>query len=163
MKLKHISWLPAVIIMIVIFCFSSVPADTSSEDSLTIAENLLTIYENVTTNSYEGSNRTLILEDINHIVRKSSHFLEYLVLAFSLAFHLKVSKARNVWRFTLPVIISAIYAASDEYHQTFIPGRSGQISDVVLDTLGASAGMLLFVMVISLRAIQNSKTGIIRR
>ena len=41
----------------------------------------------------------------------------------------------------LPWLIAAGYAATDEFHQLFVPGRSGQISDVLLDSAGALAGV----------------------
>ena len=46
----------------------------------------------------------------------------------------------------LPWFISALYAASDEIHQLFVPGRSGQLSDVILDSAGALAGVAAFTV-----------------
>ena len=45
-----------------------------------------------------------------------------------------------------PWVIAAAYAATDEFHQLFVPGRSGQISDVVLDSAGALAGLLILTV-----------------
>lgn len=42
-----------------------------------------------------------------------------------------------------PGLTGALYAASDEFHQLFVPGRSGQISDVLLDSAGVCFGVLL--------------------
>ena len=42
----------------------------------------------------------------------------------------------------IPWGIAALYAVTDEFHQLFVPGRSGQFSDVVLDSAGALAGLL---------------------
>ncbi len=41
------------------------------------------------------------------------------------------------------VILAIAYALSDEYHQTFVPGRHGRLSDVAVDTAGICAAMLL--------------------
>ena len=46
----------------------------------------------------------------------------------------------------LPWLIAALYAASDEIHQLFVPGRSGQLSDVILDSAGALAGVAAFTV-----------------
>lgn len=46
----------------------------------------------------------------------------------------------------LPWFIAALYAASDEIHQLFVPGRSGQLSDVILDSAGALAGVAAFTV-----------------
>lgn len=47
----------------------------------------------------------------------------------------------------LPWLIAALYAASDEIHQLFVPGRSGQLSDVILDSAGALAGVAVFTVI----------------
>ena len=47
----------------------------------------------------------------------------------------------------LSFIICLLYAISDEVHQTLIPGRSGEVSDVILDTIGASIGILIYFQV----------------
>ncbi|HJA34824.1 MAG TPA: VanZ family protein [Candidatus Mediterraneibacter merdigallinarum] len=47
----------------------------------------------------------------------------------------------------LPWLTAALYAATDEVHQLFVPGRSGQISDVILDSAGALAGVLVLAAV----------------
>ena len=46
----------------------------------------------------------------------------------------------------LPWFIAALYAASDEIHQLFVPGRSGQLSDVILDSAGTLAGVAAFTV-----------------
>ena len=40
-------------------------------------------------------------------------------------------------------VVGTLYAASDEIHQLFVPGRSGQLRDVLLDSDGVAAGILL--------------------
>ena len=48
----------------------------------------------------------------------------------------------------MSILGSFIYACSDEVHQLLVPGRSGQICDVLLDTIGACIGVLLFTFII---------------
>ncbi|WP_245575523.1 VanZ family protein [Alkalicoccus chagannorensis] len=58
---------------------------------------------------------------------------------------LKQSRARRPgWT---ALIICVVYAASDEYHQTFIPGRSGEVSDVVIDGIGAFVGISFYLLI----------------
>lgn len=66
-------------------------------------------------------------------VRKLGHFGGYAVLG-ALA-------ARAAGRPGAALAIGLLYAAADEWHQTFVPGRSGQLSDVLLDTAGTAAGL----------------------
>ncbi len=146
MKLKYVSWLPAVIIMIIIFYFSSKPADNSNENSMTMANKVLTVYEDISGNHFEE--RIKVLENLNHIVRKGAHFSEYAILAMAFAFHFAVLKKKRIRVFFLPILLSCIYALTDEFHQTFIPGRSGMIQDVFIDTTGAIAGTLVFALLL---------------
>lgn len=146
MKLKYISWLPAVMIMGIIFYFSSKPAETSGNDSLAVVKYIVNIYENITGTEHQDNEDLMEILDV--IVRKGAHFCEYALLATAIAFHLYHIDQKGRQLFLLPIIISALYAASDEYHQTFIPGRSGQFSDVLLDSAGALVGSAFFYMLI---------------
>lgn len=80
-------------------------------------------------------------EGIDHAVRKTAHFTEYAILGFLLTGAASLSIG---WKsFLYPGITGVLYAASDEFHQLFVPGRSGQISDVLLDSAGVCFGVLL--------------------
>ena len=50
-----------------------------------------------------------------------------------------------------------LYAASDEFHQLFVPGRSGQITDVLIDSGGLLAGILLVVLIKSFYIKQSRR------
>ncbi len=67
---------------------------------------------------------------------KGYHVLEFALLAVLLLKPL---------RFKLPFVASfaLLYAASDEFHQTFVPGRGGRVSDVIIDAIGISAVCLV--------------------
>jgi len=136
----------------VIFYFSSKPADVSGESSLTIANSILNIYENVSDTQFQIDDRTEKLYFIDHVVRKGAHFMEYAILACAIAFHFFVWKRKRIWWLLVPVIFVALYASSDELHQTMVQGRSGEVRDVVLDTLGAIAGTLMFNLMIDFKS-----------
>ncbi|NLK74836.1 MAG: VanZ family protein [Clostridiales bacterium] len=146
MKLTYISWIPMVILMIIIFCFSHQQAEGSNEKSLPIANGILSIHENITNTSYDGEERVEKLNIINHVVRKLAHFTEYAILAISVAFFLWTWNFKDLRLILLSIIITSIYAVTDEVHQLFIPGRSGEIKDVLIDSLGGIAGALLFYL-----------------
>ena len=69
------------------------------------------------------------------ILRKLAHITEYAVLAFLLRRALSAP-----WAFAAAVA----YAASDEFHQTFVRGREGRVLDVAIDAVGAVAGLVLW-------------------
>ena len=157
MKLKYISWVPAVLIMGMIFCFSSKPAAVSEESSLGISNVILKTYETVTKVQMPVVNRVDTLSYLDHIVRKTAHFMEYAALAAAFALHFTLWEGFRRFRFFLPVILAGFYAAADEYHQTFIAGRSGQLSDVFLDTSGAVAGVLVFSLLVFAASRKNKE------
>lgn len=157
MKLKYISWLPMAILMVAIFYFSSKPADASNESSLPIAESILNVYDGISGRTYQEEDRLELLSAINHVVRKGAHFCEYAVLAMAVALHLIALKHKLKGLFWVSVMITSLYAVSDEIHQTFVPGRSGQISDVLLDTAGAFTGALLFMLAVKLVTYRKHK------
>ena len=77
------------------------------------------------------------------ILKKAGHAVEYGILAFLLWRALSqgqgtLSRSALVTAF----LISVLYAASDEYHQTFVPGRKGTLVDVGFDTVGALVALL---------------------
>lgn len=80
---------------------------------------------------------------VDLVLRKVAHLVVFGVLAVLVARALRgegVSRARSIgvaWLATL------LYAASDEWHQTFVAGRAGQASDVAIDIVGASVALWL--------------------
>ena len=54
---------------------------------------------------------------------------------------------------------ATVYAATDEFHQLFVPGRSGQVKDVLLDSCGAAVGVLILMLVAALIRFIRKKHG----
>lgn len=144
MKLKYFSWIPAAILVVAIFIFSSKEAEDSNESSLLITNHIVYLYESLTNSNFQGEELLNLQERINHIVRKTAHFCEYAVLSITFAFHLAVLGMKRMRLFLLPILLSFLNASLDEFHQTFVSGRSGMFADVLLDTAGSLFGSLLF-------------------
>lgn len=75
-------------------------------------------------------------------IRKSAHFTEYLILAL-LTFRFVRLYQPIPSAFWVSLLICACYAATDEFHQSFVPGRGPSVRDVMIDTAGAALGLLL--------------------
>ncbi len=88
-----------------------------------------------------------IAEKMEFPIRKSAHALEYAMLGFLLtgAFYTAFWKKKN---FFYPWIFTVCYAATDEFHQLFVPGRSGQLRDVCIDATGAFVGVLIGLLIL---------------
>lgn len=74
--------------------------------------------------------------DQDFILRKFAHIFEYFVLTLLIFPAVFKSKQNKKTALFLAAVFSLLYAISDEYHQTFIFGRSGNITDVFIDSFG---------------------------
>jgi len=73
--------------------------------------------------------------------RKAGHLVEYAVLAWLVLRALAVSGFARKEAVGAAFLFCAVFAASDEWHQTFVPGRYGKVRDVALDALGAALAL----------------------
>ena len=80
-------------------------------------------------------------ESLQLFVRKGAHVTEYMILGVLLFLTLGAYGLRRV--FSLALLTGVLYAALDEYHQRFVPGRSGEIKDVLIDACGLLLGLVL--------------------
>jgi VanZ family protein len=88
------------------------------------------------------------VEMLHHGFRKTCHLTEYAILAwlFWRAIRKPVKQDPRPWLWTeagLALAIVFLYAAGDELHQAFVPSRTAQVSDVLIDTCGGAVALLL--------------------
>ena len=75
---------------------------------------------------------------VDLVTKKAMHVTEYGVLAFLLWRAISRERGWPAWpSFGGAFVLSLLYAVSDEFHQTFVPGRNGALTDVGFDALGA--------------------------
>lgn len=142
---KIILWLFVILWMWVIFSFSAQPATESDEISEGFTKKIVRVIDFA--DQLSEKEIDLIADNLNHIVRKSAHFCAYALLSLLVALLLKEYNFVRHHAMILAVVISGLYACTDEFHQTFVPGRSGEIRDVGIDTLGAIFGVLTLYFV----------------
>ncbi len=85
-----------------------------------------------------------------HIVRKLGHFTEYFVLGNLLTLTVRTYVKRASQFIFMNLFILLAVPVLDEFLQTFIQGRSGNVSDVILDFMGGLVGMMLLLFLIHL-------------
>ena len=95
-----------------------------------------------------------------HFLRKAGHFSEYLALGLLLAATLRAYMPRAGVGIFLPLFAGLLTAVLDETIQLFVEGRSGQISDVLLDFSGVLAGLGLFFGVAALCRYVRDKRSV---
>ena len=88
------------------------------------------------------------VQEMHHLFRKCCHLTEYSCLALLLwrAFRLSTGNRFGGWYWPeagLALLVVFLYAATDEYHQSFVPGRTALFSDVLIDTAGGALALLL--------------------
>ncbi|MDZ5255369.1 VanZ family protein [Clostridium sp. LIBA-8841] len=135
-KKKIIAWSLMVFWMAFIFFMSNQPGDVSSKQSDFVV--VLLDMLGIDLNSRFGDLSTLI-------IRKGAHFTEYMILYF-LAFNLLRLYISKKKAYICSLFIVFGYACTDEFHQLFIEGRSGQFKDVLIDTSGGAFGMVLIYL-----------------
>jgi len=130
---RILKWSLVIVFMITIFMFSSEPAVQSEEKSKFVIYFLNILGINI--ESAFGS-----LADF--MVRKAAHFTEYFILYILIfnALHNDLNKKTALF---YSLILVFLYASTDEYHQLFIPGRSGRLRDILIDTSGGTLGLIL--------------------
>lgn len=138
------SLLLVLLLMGLIFWFSAQPAAESQAQSgqvLRVVEALLAPF----LDRLPHTDRLQVLDVLTFLIRKAGHFTEYTLLGAALWVHLR--QVRRVtalkWAALWSWLAGTLYAATDEWHQLFVPGRDGRIWDVLLDSAGVLTGVLL--------------------
>lgn len=94
-----------------------------------------------------------VLGDMNVPIRKCAHMFEYAVLFWLTRWSaLTIRRPTFIVPGMLASVICLLYAASDEYHQSFVPGRSGQAQDVAVDMAGSLIAAFLVPYFLALKS-----------
>lgn len=134
--------------MLFIFSFSSDNAEESTKKS---DSTIIKITESILKRKLTEKEKEYYTSKYIVIVRKGAHFTIYLVLGFLVSSLLKEYMILNKKNIIMTIIIIILYSCSDEIHQLFIPGRSGEIRDVLIDTLGGFTGSIFYKLYFKLR------------
>lgn len=122
--------------MIIIFLLSNEISGTSSGRSGAIVD--------ILSNSLHVS---LPQEILTFLTRKAAHIIAYFILgilAFNIVKTYNLSTRRAI---LLSILFTLTYAASDEIHQLFVPGRSGEVRDVLIDTTASTVGVYAYYFI----------------
>lgn len=141
---KYALWLPPALWYKTVWSLSAQPASVSGDLSDRLLYRFLLALSPAFAASGEAA-RVEAVELLSFVERKAAHMFLYFVLALLLLAALSFWTSR---RRALPgaLLLCAAAAALDEYHQTFVPGRSGEVRDVLVDLCGGAAALLLAVL-----------------
>ncbi len=146
--LKYIPCVTTLAIMYIIFSFSAQDATTSSQSS----SSLIAFFISLLPDGFFNSDKEVLIQNASHLVRKMAHFTIYTALGISVfsMFKLLIEKIKPIHTIIISTLFCLMYAISDEIHQMFVPGRSCQISDIILDTSGALTGVIVTFLIIKI-------------
>lgn len=142
--------------MILIFGFSGQDGTQSKGISTKMSEGILNLSPKY--KEMQGQEQKKVLQRTNAVIRKIAHFSVYTLLGILLMGLMIKTKLQNKWRITITLFIGLIYAISDEFHQTFSPGRAPKVTDVYIDMLGVILGTLVVLLLIKLYDKYMTKT-----
>ena len=129
-----------------IFAFSAQPAAESNDVSLEVTYAIVKAAVHVLPVDADEKTVTSLAVTLNGFVRKCAHGTIYFMLGMVAAKTFIVSGMREKRACLLALLFCFLYAVFDEFHQTFVPGRSGQLSDVLINTFGAAIGIGLYLL-----------------
>ncbi len=143
---RTVTTLLTVAVMIMIFCFSMENAEKSDQRSGRISLLIIRVfYPDYETE--EADRQQEIYDLVQHIVRKCAHFTEYMMLGFLIRLCAESWFGHKMKKSRITALIGfgagTAYACSDELHQIAIEGRMGKWTDVLVDSSGVLAGVLL--------------------
>ena len=129
--------------MSVIFCLSNQPAIDSTELSDGFISNTIG-------NVYKFFNKNISSDELNeikvkytHPVRKMAHFTIYMILGILVTLLVREYNF-SFWKcLFISLFVCLLYSISDEIHQLFVVGRSGEVRDVFIDTCGSFSGIFM--------------------
>ena len=142
-----------------IYVFSNMNSDISNDNSSSIVTNVIEKIDQVTNASdktIEKHQSNSYLKDANTVFRKICHSIVYLALAILVFnFVIRIMNKKLYIYNIICLLVCLLYAIYDEYHQTFVRGRTGSSIDVLIDMFGTIIGCILISIVY--KKIKNSK------
>jgi VanZ family protein len=125
--------------MVLIFIVTQLPYFTGQNTAKVIKKAVIAEPSTIKTPSADPVD----VNELNLIVRKTTHVIVFGILAILLY------KSFSAYRFPhiLSWILTVLYAVSDEWHQSFMPGRVAAYKDVLFDSLGAFIALSLTYLI----------------
>ena len=141
--LKPLSFLPALLMMYLIYSFSAQTGEVSGALSYQVSYQIVETKNEIFSENKSYDELAYSASSIEFYVRKAAHMTEYCLLAIAISFPLYVYGVRGIWLILLAGAICVGFAGLDEYHQSFVADRGPSVRDVGIDSIGVTIGILL--------------------
>ncbi|MEE6451079.1 VanZ family protein [Gottfriedia acidiceleris] len=144
-------WIPVILIAGIIFYSSATPYEKQDiRPEISHFKFLYDLMKHFTFVHFNYAGHEVSIKELGvagfteFFIRKLSHFSIYLLLAF---FATRLAKLYVNKAFLIGIIFSILYAASDEFHQSFTANRTPLVQDVIIDSIGALIGACLYLLI----------------
>lgn len=153
---RWLSWLLATCWMVVLFLMSGQDAGESSSLSGSFIDVLASIFD-ASYVQLSITEKVLIIAQLQGLVRIFAHFMAYCLLGIFVSASVQTLDLRFCGKLFFSFAVCLLYAISDELHQSYVPGRSMQLSDILVDSLGALTGFFIVLGIVYFLNILNKE------
>ena len=140
---KVINTILIILWMGLIFVLSNDTAEESSKKSDGL---IVRCVQDIIKRDLSTKEKEKVLKYLVKPVRKSAHFFLYFVLGILIINLFKSFELFNYKTILIAVLLCFLYACSDEIHQLFIKGRSCEVRDILIDTIGSLSGISVYYL-----------------
>lgn len=145
MNVKKIaSFILVLLWMAVIFYFSSQQGEGSGNTSRKVCEIIVDIID--IQDKYTEAEKERLIEVIEPAIRKIAHYTIYAIGGIVIANCVYQYSNKEKTLIGISTMVGILYAISDEIHQLMVSGRSGNVRDVLIDSLGVITGIIFFLL-----------------
>ncbi len=148
--LRNLAGVLAIMWMCIIFAFSAQTKEESGAVSQSFTYQLVSNTRTFFNLDLSDARVKEIADAIEGFVRKAAHMTEFGILSVLIFIWIGQWEMSLLRHGLTASGAAAVYAASDEIHQLFVPGRAGRFSDVCIDSAGAVLGVVVFVVIVKL-------------
>lgn len=157
--IRYILIILIILLCIKIFKLSNENGEISQSTSNSVTKNIVMVLNKNVSESEINKK----IEIIDPIMRKLAHLSIYILLGSLVMECLLTFDNSKIKKVLISIAFTFLYACSDELHQRFVAGRSGEIRDVLIDILGSLIGiMIVLIAVIIIQLIKKNKTKILK-
>ena len=149
--MKKLNIILLVIWLVIIFMFSCENASESTKTSSGFTMKIINITDKTINLDLNKEEKEKLLDKMFIFVRKVAHITEYFILGL-----LVINVFKDYFKLSnkllgLSILFCLLYSISDEFHQIFVPGRTGKIIDLIIDSIGYVFGILIYYSILRKR------------
>ena len=133
-----------ILMMGIIFKFSSSNGEESTHQSMGLIGKTIGLIAEIINPDITEEEKLILYEKYHLPVRKLAHITEYFILCLLVCMFLCTYDINYIKVIIYSFVFCFLYACSDEIHQLYVPGRSGNIIDVFVDSIGISLVLVVY-------------------